>query len=104
MENQNKGGEAGRLRRRDGLVFWSLAFLTSLIEPASQLGLGKPGAEAGFLMLLAVTFAANVFEAIELRRFGWPAPILFRLAFYGVWHCFGPYLFPVHSILYPGPH
>ncbi len=90
--------------RRDNLVFWSLAFLTSLIEPASQLGLGKPGAEAGFLMLLAVTFAANFFEAIQLRRFGWPAPILFRLAFYGVWHCFGPYLLPVHSILYPGPH
>jgi hypothetical protein len=90
--------------KRDGLVFWTLALLTSLIEPAGQLGLVKPGAEAGFLMLLAVTSAANFFEAIELRRFGWPAPILFRLAFYGVWHCFGPYLFPVHSILYPGPH
>jgi hypothetical protein len=90
--------------RADGQVFWTLALLTSLIEPASQLGLARPGAAAALATLLAVTFAANLFEAIELRRYGWPAPVLFRLAFYGVWHCFGPYFVSAQSVLYPGPH
>ncbi len=90
--------------RGERQVFWSLAVLTSLIEPASQLGLARPGAAAALATLLVITFAANLFEAAELRRYGWPAPILFRLAFYAVWHCFGPYLVSAQSILYPGPH
>ena len=85
-------------------VFWSLALLTSLIEPASQLALARPGAAVALTGLFVLTFAANMFEAREFRRLGWPAPILFRLAFYGVWHCFGPYLLSEQSILYPGPH
>jgi hypothetical protein len=90
--------------RADGPVFWALALLTSLIEPASNLALARPGAVAALAMLLVVAFAANLFEAVEFRRHGWPAPILFRLAFYGVWHCFGPYLVSTHSLLYPGVH
>lgn len=90
--------------RADGWVFWILAVLTSLIEPASQLGLAHPGSVAALATLLVVTFAANIFEAIELRRYGWPAPVLFRLAFYGVWHCLGPYFVSSQSVLYPGPH
>jgi len=85
-------------------VFWTLALLTSLIEPASQLALARPGAEAALIGLFVLTFAANVFEAREFRRHGWPAPVLFRLAFYGVWHCFGPYMLSEQSILYPGQH
>lgn len=90
--------------RADGPVFWTLALLTSLIEPASNLALARPGAAAALGMLVVVAFAANLFEAFEFRRHGWPAPILFRLAFYGVWHCFGPYLVSTHSLLYPGIH
>lgn len=90
--------------RADGPVFWTLALLTSLIEPASNLALARPGAVAALAMLLVVAFAANLFEAVEFRRHGWPAPILFRLAFYGVWHCFGPYLVSTQSLLYPGAH
>lgn len=90
--------------RADGAVFWVLAVLTSLLEPASALGLARPGAAASLALLMAVVFAANLFEAVELRRHGWPAPILFRMAFYGVWHCFGPYVVSPHSMLYPGPH
>lgn len=85
-------------------VFWTLALLTSLIEPASQLGLARPGAAAALTGLFALTFAANLFEAREFRRHGWPAPVIFRLAFYGVWHCFGPYVLSEQSVLYPGPH
>jgi hypothetical protein len=91
-------------RRGQTQVFWSLAVLTSLLEPASQIG-GATGAINGALItLMILTFAANLFEAAHLRRHGWPAPILFRIAFYGVWHCFGPYLLPPQSILYPGLH
>jgi hypothetical protein len=90
--------------RAEAAVFWTLAVLTSLIEPASQLGLARPDGVAVLAGLVAVTFLANLFEAIELRRYGWPAPILFRLAFYAVWHCFGPYFVSAHSVLYPGPH
>jgi hypothetical protein len=85
-------------------VFWTLALLSSLVEPASQLSLARPGAAAALTMLLVVTFAANLFEAIEFRRYGWAAPILFRRAFYAVWHCFGPYFVSTHSLLYPGSH
>jgi hypothetical protein len=90
--------------RAAGPLFWTLALLTSLIEPASNLALAQPGAAAALGMLLVVAFAANLFEAVEFRRYGWPAPILFRLAFYGVWHCAGPYLVSPHSLLYPGVH
>jgi hypothetical protein len=91
-------------RRANAAVFWSLAVVTSLLEPAAQLALVRPGAMAAVTVMIVLTFAANLFEAVEFRRFGWPAPILFRLAFYAVWHCFGPYLSPASSILYPGPH
>ena len=87
-----------------GGVFWVLAVLTSLLEPASQFALARPGALAAIAGLITLTFAANLFEAYELRRHGWPAPILFRLAFYAVWHCFGPYALSPASVLYPGPH
>jgi hypothetical protein len=90
--------------RADRPVFWTVAVLSSLVEPASQLGFARPGAAAALTMLISVTFAANLFEALEFRRYGWPAPILFRLAFYAVWHCFGPYLVSTHSLLYPGRH
>lgn len=91
-------------KRANAAVFWSLAIITSLLEPAAQLALVRPGAIAAVMAMMMLTFAANLFEASELRRFGWIAPILFRLAFYAVWHCFGPYLSPASSILYPGPH
>jgi hypothetical protein len=90
--------------RANVAVFWSLALVTSLIEPASQLALVRPGAMAAVAGMVVLTSAANLFEAIEFRRFGWPAPILFRLALYAVWHCFGPYLSSPSSALYPGPH
>jgi hypothetical protein len=85
-------------------LFWVLAILTSCIEPASLLGLSRPGADGSLLALMVLAFAANVFEAVEMRRHGWAAPVLFRLAFYAVWHVFGPYLFAPSSVLYPGPH
>ncbi len=85
-------------------ILFGAALLTSLIEPASQLALARPGMAAALTGLFILTFAANLFEAQEFRRHGWLAPILFGLAFYSVWHCFGPYLMSEQSILYPGPN
>lgn len=75
-------GEAG--------VFWTLAALSSLIEPLSQAPLA--GAEPDLVWLLfGFIFLFNLSEAALWRRFGWPAPIVSRLAFYAVWHVvFGP--------------
>ncbi len=77
-------GEAG--------VFWTLAFLSSMIEPLSQAPLA--GSEPNLVWLLfAFIFAFNLSEAALWRRFGWPAPIVSRLSFYAIWHViFGPML------------
>lgn len=78
--------------RGEGAVFWSLAFLSSLIEPLSQAPLA--GAEPNLVwVLFGFIFLFNLSEAALWRRFGWPAPILSRLSFYAVWHIiFGPML------------
>jgi hypothetical protein len=78
--------------RGEAVVFWTLAVLSSLIEPLSQAPL--VGAELSLVwVLFAFIFAFNLVEAALWRRFGWPAPILSRLAFYAVWHVvFGPML------------
>jgi hypothetical protein len=78
--------------RGEAAVFWTLAFLSSLIEPLSQAPLA--GAEPNLVWLLfGFIFAFNLSEAALWRRYGWPAPILSRLAFYAVWHVvFGPML------------
>jgi len=75
-------------KRRQIQVFWVLAVLTSAIEPAEQVTFlaGHPG-----LMLLSgvSTFGINLFEAYVLRRYGFLAPLAFRLAHYAVWHIIG---------------
>ena len=78
--------------RSEGAVFWTLAFLSSLIEPLSQAPLA--GSEPGLIWaLFGFIFLFNLSEAALWRRFGWPAPILSRLSFYAVWHVvFGPML------------
>jgi len=78
--------------RGEGAVFWTLAFLSSLIEPLSQAPLA--GAEPNLVwVLFGFIFLFNLSEAALWRRFGWPAPILSRLSFYAVWHViFGPML------------
>ncbi len=78
--------------RGEGAVFWTLAFLSSLIEPLSQAPLA--GASSNLVwVLFGFIFLFNLSEAALWRRFGWPAPILSRLSFYAIWHViFGPML------------
>jgi hypothetical protein len=75
-----------RRRRATAPVFWSLAVLTSLLEPLSQdLDLAKYGwfvAVAGF----GIDFLLNLAQAAVLRRHGFTAAIALRIAFYAVWH------------------
>lgn len=78
--------------RGEGAVFWTLAFLSSLIEPASQAPLAGAGSTL-LWALFAFIFLFNFSEAALWRRFGWPAPIVSRISFYAVWHViFGPML------------
>ena len=77
------------LRRRFRLfVFWTLAAIVALYEiwpymaPVAQ----AQDWSATALLLLQPLYLSNVLEAGLLLRYGWFAPIVFRLAFYLVWH------------------
>ncbi|TMC79904.1 MAG: hypothetical protein E6J09_00875 [Chloroflexi bacterium] len=68
-------------------VFWVLAALTSLIEPASQ---DLPDLRAGTELAVGLNFvgdyALNFFQAVMFRRYGYLASIILRVATYLVWH------------------
>lgn len=69
-------------------VFWAVNCVVALYEilPATiaQATSGRWGAVA--LTPIEPLYWSNVFEGWLLFRFGWFAPIVFRLAFYLVWH------------------
>jgi hypothetical protein len=75
-------------KRGQTQVFWVLALLTSALEPAEQMSF-----LAGHLELMLVSgiaiYGMNVFEFHLLRRYGFLAPLVFRLALYLVWHIVG---------------
>jgi hypothetical protein len=75
-------------KRGQTQVFWVLALLTSALEPAAQMTF-----LAGHLELMLVAgvalYGMNVFEADLLRRYGFLAPLVFRVALYVVWHIVG---------------
>jgi hypothetical protein len=72
-------------------VFWVLALLTSALEPLEQMSVLD-----GHLELIVIsgvtTYGINVFEFYLLRRSGWLAPLVFRLALYSVSHIVGSVL------------
>ena len=77
------------LRKRHQLaVFWGVALLTSLVETVGQVGLFPGQLEIG-LVVGAAMYAVNLFEAHLFWRFGFLAPLVFRIAFYLVWHVVG---------------
>lgn len=78
--------------RGEGIVFWMLAALTSLIEPLSQAGLAR-GAPVLIVVLFAAIWLFNISEAALWRRYGWTSLIASRVVFYLVWHvALGPVL------------
>lgn len=71
--------------RGESAVFWALAILSSVIEPLSQAPLA--GREPDLMWaLFAFIFVFNLSEVALWRRYGWIAPLVARLVFYGVWH------------------
>jgi hypothetical protein len=71
--------------RRHGATFWALAALTSLAEPAGDLGLRELG-WGTMTAVFAQDYALNFAQAGVFRRRGFLAAILLRVAFYLVWH------------------
>jgi hypothetical protein len=74
--------------RGQATVFWIVALLTSLVEPAGQMSLvaGHPGV---MVAMGVAMYGMNVFEALLFWRYGLLAPLAFRLTFYLVWHVVG---------------
>lgn len=67
-------------------VFWTLAILTSFIEPLTQ---DLDAIQLGVVMLAAVLlkgFGRNFLQATLFRNYGFLAAILMRIAFYMIWH------------------
>src|SRR5439155_1092200 len=79
-------GFALRGRGRE-MIFWILAVLTSVIEPASQ---DLPSLRAGTELAVALNFAPdyvlNFVQAVLFRRSGFLSAIIVRVAFYLGWH------------------
>ena len=75
-------------KRGHAIVFWCVAALTSLLEPVGQMSIVSGHPE---LMVIqgTATYGMNVFEALLFWRYGFLAPLVFRLAFYLVWHGLG---------------
>jgi len=72
---------------RFSMVFWIVGFLAALVEPVTQSG-GNGLAGSG--MVVAAFFAsdlvANLAQVWAMRRAGFGAAVVFRVAFYLVWH------------------
>lgn len=94
--------------RFQGAVFWTTAVLMAFLEPVEQAVFSHGDSLSHLSPLEAgLTLEGVGIELLEswlLRRFGWPAPILYRLAYYAIAHVLGGYLYPPSSVFYPGPH
>jgi hypothetical protein len=78
-------------------IFWVLAALVALYEIWPYLIVDIHAHRWGSVALSAFEplYLSNVFEGWLLWRFGWFTPIVFRLAFYLVWHIlFGGFASP----------
>jgi len=77
------------LRRRVfGPVFWAVNLIVALYEIAPWMMQDAQRGAWGHaaLDLAGPLYLSNVFEGWLLLRYGWFSPIVFRLAFYLVWH------------------
>lgn len=78
------------LRGRSQLkVFWVLAILLAVLEPAVQMlpAIMKPGAPVAPLAMVAgLEFAVSLIQNILFRRYGFLASYGLRMGHYSVWH------------------
>jgi hypothetical protein len=86
------------LRRHFRLpAFWVLNLIVALYEIGPYLAQDIHASQWNSVALTAVEplYLSNVFEGWLLLRYGWFTPIVFRLAFYLVWHIlFGGFAAP----------
>ena len=75
-------------RRAFRPVFWTVNAAVALYEVLPWMTRDAQRGQWGqaALALGGPLYLSNVFEGWLLLRFGWLTPILFRLAFYAVWH------------------
>ena len=66
-------------------TFWTIAALTSLLEPVGDLGLRDQGLPT-MTAVFAQDYALNFTQAWFFRKWGFLAAIAVRVAFYAVWH------------------
>jgi len=79
-------------------IFWSLAAIAALYEIWPYIIIDIHAQRWGSVALSAIEplYVSNVFEGWLLWRYGWFTPIVFRLAFYLVWHIlFGGFAGPL---------
>jgi len=78
-------------------VFWIVAILLSLLEPAAQMvGMYQMGIISSpvlAVVLFSFIFAANLVPLYFFRRYGFLAPITWRLSNYLIWHIIWPIVF-----------
>jgi hypothetical protein len=72
-------------RKHENGAFWTLAALTSFLEPLGDLGLRSQGM-ATMAAVFAQDYALNFAQAWMFRKRGFLAAIAVRVAFYLVWH------------------
>ena len=74
--------------RGRAVVFWMIAAIVALYEimPFIQHNIAAKQWDRVALFVVEPLYLSNVFEGWLLWRFGWLTPIVFRLAFYLIWH------------------
>ena len=75
-------------RRAFPAVFWAMNLIVAFYEimPMTLAEIDQGDWAAVALTPLQPLYLSNVFEGWLLLRYGWFAPIVFRLAFYLLWH------------------
>jgi hypothetical protein len=78
-------------------VFWGVAILLSLLEPVTQtVGMYQMGILSSpplAALLFSFIFAANLVPLYFFRRYGFLAPVTWRLSNYLIWHIIWPIIF-----------
>jgi hypothetical protein len=83
--------------KRQTEVFVAVALLVSLWEPVMQItGMYQMGLLSGTLFaagLFLFIFAGNLIPITLFRKYGFLAPVIWRLADYGLWHVIWPMIY-----------
>lgn len=78
-------------------VFWIVAILLSLLEPVAQtagmIQMGIISSPVLAVILFSFIFAANLVPLYFFRRYGFLAPVTWRLSNYLIWHIIWPIIF-----------